>query len=92
MLDDIVAILVLKQLFSVLVQLLQHRCCLLTCAVLQDALDHPAAIRVCGQSENLALHTNREIICNFFYIISTAYMYSVYKPYMKIMDINYKQQ
>lgn len=65
MLDDIVAILVLKQLFSVLVQLLQHRCCLLTCAVLQDALDHPAAIRVCGQSENLALHTEKLYVIFF---------------------------
>lgn len=46
MLNDIVAILVLQKLFSVLVKLFQHWGGLVSRAVLQNALDHPAAIRV----------------------------------------------
>ena len=43
----------LAQLLRVLVQLLQDGQGLLLGAVLQNALDHPAAIRVGGQHKNL---------------------------------------
>ena len=45
-LNDVVSVLVLQQLVRVLVQLLQDGRRLLRLAVLQDALDHPAAVRV----------------------------------------------
>ena len=52
-LDDVVAVLVLHQALRVLVQLLQDRSRLIQCTVLQDALDHATAVRVCRQGEHL---------------------------------------
>lgn len=43
----------LDQLLSVLVQLFQNWQCLLGKTVLQNTLDHSAAIGVCGQSKHL---------------------------------------
>ena len=45
-LNDVVAVLVLQQLVRVLVQLLEDGRRLLRLAVLEDALDHSAAVRV----------------------------------------------
>ena len=45
-LNDVVSVLVLQQLVRILVQLLENGLRLLRRAVLQDALDHPAAVRV----------------------------------------------
>lgn len=53
MLDDVVAVLILNQLVSVLVELFQNRCSLLRSAVFQDALDHAAAVGVGRQGEHL---------------------------------------
>ena len=53
MLDDVVAVLVLQQLVRVLVQLLEDGRRLLRLAVLEDALDHAAAVRVRRQRVHL---------------------------------------
>lgn len=55
MLNDVVAVLILQQLVSVLVQFLQHGACLVSHAMLQDALDDTAAVGVSGQAEHLPL-------------------------------------
>ena len=54
-LDDVVAVLVLEQGLGVLVELLEDVRRLFGRTVLQDALDHPAAVRVGRQVRYLAL-------------------------------------
>lgn len=53
-LDDVVPVLVLDQLFNVRVKFVQDGGRLFRGAVLQDSLDHPAAVRVSRQGKHLA--------------------------------------
>ena len=55
MLDDIVSVLVLYKSLSVLVQFIQYWTSLFWHAVLQDALDHTAPIRMRGQCIHLKI-------------------------------------
>jgi len=53
MLDHVVSVLVLDELLDIRVQLFENGHRLVGGAVFEDALDHPAAVRVCGQRVHL---------------------------------------
>jgi hypothetical protein len=53
MLDHVVSVLVLDELLDIRVQLLENGHRLVGGAVFENALDHPAAVRVCGQRVHL---------------------------------------
>ena len=57
MLDHIVAVLILHKSFSMLMQFIQYRRCLLWHAVLKNALNNTAAIRMGGQGIHLQINT-----------------------------------
>lgn len=59
MLDHVVSVLILDELLDVRVQLFENGHRLVGGAVLEDALDDPAAVGVCGQGEHLkSTHKN----------------------------------
>lgn len=54
MLNDVISKLVLNQLIGVLMQFRQNGRRLFRCTMFQDALNYPTAVRMCGQSVDLA--------------------------------------